>query len=435
MFLLLCLCVAGNTAFAQSKKELEERRTRLLKEIASTDKMLRQTTKTKTNTFDRFVAQQRKVERRERLIQNLGNEIVASEDSVALAETNITALTADIANLRAEYARMARSAFRQKTMTNPIMFILSAESLNQAFRRWLLLLKYNRYRQGQAQAIQYKQQLLRERIATIERNRTEKEKLLSSISNQQTTLEQDLTEKNALLQTLTQDEARLQQELAQKQAAYENLNKAIERIIRDEVAKQAAVPKKKSKTKPPAPAPAPPTIVETPKPTATEPKPNKPIGPEPEAPPADEVEAAEDEDETSVGFNRQQGRLPWPVENGFVSRTFGRQKHPTIRNIEITNNGIDIRTEPGEPARAVFDGEVTGVQFIPGHNYTVIVRHGNYYTVYSNLEGTNLSKGDMVKKNQTLGAVSNNPITGAAELHFEVWHQKERLNPSRWIED
>ena len=121
------------------------------------------------------------------------------------------------------------------------------------------------------------------------------------------------------------------------------------------------------------------------------------------------------------------------MENGFIARPFGRQKHPTLKNIEITNNGIDIKSTDDAPVKAVFDGKVAGVQYIPGHDYTVILQHGNYYTVYSNLSQTNLSKGQEVPAGALIGRVSTNPISGAAELHFELWREKERLNPASWI--
>lgn len=448
---LLCgvLLLCGVTGMhAQSKKELEERRSRLLREIENTDKLLQKTTKTKTSTYDRYTAQQRKVERRERLIQTLTAEIAAAEDSVAQAEQSITGLNIEVGKLREEYARMARSAFRRRSLTNPLLYLLSAETLNQAFHRWLLLLKYDRYRKGQVEAMLQAQQSLKDKIATIHRNRADKEKLLASLSGQQGTLQADLVEQNALLESLSQDEARLREELQQKQKAYESLNSTIERIIQEEVRKQAiANAKKKLRNKkenvppstPPAKTTSPP-LVESPStpPSSGPSRPsenitlNKPAPPDPVPTPQEEETEL---DEVAMGFQRFQGRLPWPVENGFISRPFGRQKHPTIRSIEINNNGIDIRTEEGESVRAVFEGEVAGVQFINGHNYTVIIRHGSYYTVYSNIGSTTLSKGDMVKARQVIGSVSTNPITGMAELHFEVWRDKDRLNPTRWIED
>jgi len=121
------------------------------------------------------------------------------------------------------------------------------------------------------------------------------------------------------------------------------------------------------------------------------------------------------------------------VENGFISKGFGKQQHPTLKNIEITNNGVDIRTEEGANVRCVADGKVAGVQFVPGHDYTLIVQHGDFYTVYTNLASTSLLKGDEVKARQNIGQISTNNITGTSELHFELWQQKERLNPALWI--
>jgi septal ring factor EnvC (AmiA/AmiB activator) len=223
-------------------------------------------------------------------------------------------------------------------------------------------------------------------------------------------LSTELTDKDRMLKTLARDEDRLRQDLQKKEAAHEALNSAIENVIQEEVRKKVEAARKPKPAKPAAGKPA-----ESPAATT--------------AAPADAVP----EDATSLDFRRNRGRLPWPVENGFVARPYGRQKHPTIRTIEITNNGIDIRTDDGSAVRAVYEGVVAGVQFIPGHDYTVILQHGNYYTVYSNLSETALTKGQTVKARQAIGRVSTNAITGSSELHFELWHQKERLNPSLWI--
>lgn len=424
---------------AQTKKTLEGRRVKLMKDIALTDKMLKQTAQTRTTTYDRFVALQGKIERRERLIGSLGREIYVTEDSILKVEQNIEGLTRNISVLRVEYAEMVRGAFRRRAITNPLLFILSAESLNQAFRRWLLLLKYDRYRRGQEESILFNQTKLTEKRANLANTRAEKEKLRDNLNGQQATLELELVEKDNLVQTLARDEVRLKADLQKKQADYEALNAAIERVIQEEVRKKTLEARSKPKTAPPVtpvpvnPAPAPPGKTNVAPPIAAAPPKTAPV--RPAAPLATAREQAEDEEALSVGFRRQQGNLPWPVENGFISRFFGRQKHPTIRNIEITNNGIDIRTEEGESVRVVYDGVVAGVQFIPGHNYTVIIQHGNYYTVYANLDATDLTEGISVSARQTIGEVSTNPITGAADLHFEVWYQKERMNPTGWIEE
>jgi murein DD-endopeptidase MepM/ murein hydrolase activator NlpD len=132
-------------------------------------------------------------------------------------------------------------------------------------------------------------------------------------------------------------------------------------------------------------------------------------------------------------FEQNRGRLPWPVANGVVTGYYGRQPHPTLQNVVVDNNGIDIRTDVNAEVRAVFQGEVVGTQFIPGYNYMLIIKHGNFYTVYSNLEDVKVKRGDQVILKQPLGRVSKDVQTNTSSLHFEVWLEKERMNPLHWL--
>lgn len=402
---------------AQNKRDLEEKRKKLIRDIEVTDKMLKKTTKTRETTFDRYIALQSQIERRENLIQTINDEIAESETATARTSGVIESLTRDVKTMQEDYGKMVRNAYRRKMLSNPLLYILSAESINQAFRRWLFLRKYDRYRKNQAEAIAFTKKMLSKKIKALEETQREKENLLISLQGQKTTLSTELTDKEKLLKDLEKDENRLRQDLQKKQEAHEALNQAIERVIQEEIRKKV---EEARRPRPGAPAQSPPVAAKSPPPAM--------------ATTDETVESSEiPEDGISIAFKQNRGQLPWPVENGFIARGFGRQKHPTLRNIEITNNGVDIRTDQFATVRAVYDGKVAGVQFIPGHDYTVILQHGNYYTVYSNLNETNLSKGERVKAKQAIGRVSSNAITGASELHFEVWHQKTRLNPAGWI--
>lgn len=420
LILVLGLVHAPGMVFGQSKKDLEEKRKKLIRDIEVTDNMLKKTTKTKEATFDRFVTLQSQIERRETLIETISAEIAESEASIIRTAQVIESLTRDIEKMQADYGRLVRNAYRRKMLSNPLLYILSAESLNQAFRRWLFLRKYDRFRKTQAEAIFFTKNILSKKNSMLEEARNKQENLLAALQGQRTALSSELVDKQKLLKTLEKDEGLLRQDLQRKQAAHEALNQAIERVIQEEIrikVEDARRPK-------PATPPNPSSVPALP-PTAASGKIN---------PAENDNNSAEiPEDNTSIAFKQNRGNLPWPVESGFISRGFGRQKHPTLRNIEITNNGVDIRTDASAIVRAVFDGKVAGVQFIPGHDYTVILQHGNYYTVYSNLSETKLSKGSLVKAKQVIGRVSDNPITGASELHFELWHQKQRLNPAGWI--
>lgn len=397
-------------AFSQSKKELEAKRKKLIRDIEVTGKLLKKTTKTKEATYDRYVALQSQISRREKLIQNIEYEINVAERGIERNTTVVTSLSADIDKMQEEYGRTVRGAFRRKTLSNPLLYILSAESLNQAFRRWLFLRKYDQFRKKQADAIAFTRAMLAKKISTLEETRRDKENLLLSLRSQKTMLTAEMADKNDMLKTLALDENRLKSDLKRKETAHEALNQSIERVIREEVRKRV----EESRRTNPAPSHA---------------------NPDPSASASASTDYASEiaEDNLSLAFRRKRGQLPWPVDDGFISRSFGRQKHPTLKNIEITNNGVDIRTDESAVVRAVFDGRVAGVQFIPGHDYTVILQHGNYYTVYSNLSETTIGKGDSVKARQMIGRVSNNALTGTSELHFELWNQKERMNPASWI--
>lgn len=422
VLLLLFACLAE--ASAQTRKELEDKRRKIIKDIAATEKMIQKTKANKDATYDRFLALQNQIASRETLIQTLQDEVTATDQDISRNEAVIASLEQDVVKMRNDYGKTVRRAFRQKTISNPLLYILSAESLNQAFRRWLFVRKYDERRREQAKAIAETQQMLQKRNSELESTRSEKEDLLNSMQGQKTSLSNELTEKNDLLKFLSKDEARLKSDLEQKQAAHEAMNRAIENIISEEVQKRAE--EARARPKPEAsPPPGPVATKETAPENSAKAEKNTAV--------AATSSPAENLDYASSAFAKNRGRLPWPVESGFISRGFGRQKHPTLKNIEITNNGIDIRTEENASVRAVYDGKVAGTQYIPGHDYTVIIQHGDYYTVYSNLSETSLSKGDPVRARQVIGSVSTNPITGSSELHFELWYQKDRQNPALWI--
>ncbi len=402
----MALAVSG---LAQSRQELEEKRKRLLREIAVTSQLLEKTSRDKAAALDHYTTLQKQIDRRERLIQTLTDELAAVEAAIERNTAVVASLSRDIELMRTDYGRTVRQAYRRKMLTNPLLYLLSADNLNQAFRRWLFLRKYDRYRKAQAQAIAQTQQALQQRIITLEHTRRQRQELLQSLQQQRQTLETELQQKRQLFQSLKADEERLRAELKKQQASHEALNAAIERIIQEEVRKQAAAKKEDALL-------------------ATAPAGTAPAGAAEELSPTSAVE-----DAFTRNFRHSRGRLPWPVQSGYVSRRFGRQKHPTLPNVELDNKGIDIRTEENASVKAVYEGLVSGVQYVPGHENTVILQHGDFYTVYSNLKEVSVSKGARVKAGQVLGRVSANPISNAHELHFEVWYKTQRLNPSYWI--
>jgi murein hydrolase activator len=405
LLLMFALLLAAGAGIAQqSRKELEEKRKKLLKDIEQTSSLLKQTKEDKAATLSRYVTLQKQINKRQQLVETINEEMGFLLNNMERTATVVIALNDDIERLKTEYVKIARHAYRQKLTHSKWLFLLSAKNFNDAFRRWQYLRQYDRYRQRQARLILDTQQTLLDKIKALEDRKREKESLLSSEQRQSRMLGLEMEVKNQLLVELKGDESRLAHDLESKQAAANKLNKAIEKVIRDEMERI----RREERSAAAAASAATPGKAAVP--TAT-----------PEA------------TTLSNEFNNNRGSLPWPVKNGVITGRFGRQPHPTIPNIEIVNNGIDIQTDQGAQVRSVFEGTVVGTQFIPGFDYMVILQHGSYYTVYSNLEEVSVKKGDKIIIGQSLGRVSTDQKTNTSEVHFEIWKEKTRLNPQDWV--
>lgn len=397
LLVLFFACLLSVPATGQGKKQLEEKRKQLLREIELTSEMLTKTKKTRESTYHTFLTLQKQIQRRNQLIKTLQAEIVLTNETIDQDEQIVEALREDLVLLRANYAELARSAYRQKVNQSELFFIFSASGFNDAYRRWQYLRQYQEYRKKQAVLLLHTEEELSRRIKRMEEQLQEKENLLISSKQQAEIIAVEMETKNEMLLTLRQDEAKLDQELKTKQDAHEELNLAIERIIREEIARS----RERARS--------------------------------PEVSEASKTAEANLEEGLTSTFNRSKGKLLMPVKKGVVIRPFGRQAHPTNPEVSINNNGIDIQTDVQAEVRAVFQGQVVSVNYIHGLSNTVILRHGDFYTVYANLETVGVRRGDLVPVQGVLGQVSTDPITNIAFLHFEVWRDKARLNPTTWL--
>ena len=372
---------------------MEDKRRQLIREIDQTSKLLKQTQRNKEAALDRYLTLQTQIKKRQQLIETLRKEIEATDASIDRTNIAVDALNSDVQRLQEEYAEMLRVAYRQKLNNNSLLFIFSSSSLNEAFRRWQYLQQYDEYRQKQAALILETQRTLEQKVANLEAKRAEKETLLVTQQDQNNLLASELKDSDKLLNTLKKDESRLSADLSRQRKRREKLNQAIEDIIKKTMANRV---ENSRKTTP----------------------------------------AAKNEEKEIVAltgnFERNKGAMKMPV-NGVITRRFGRQPHPTLKNITIESPGIDIKTAQNAAVRAVFRGEVVGVQFVPGYNYMVIIKHGSYYTVYSNLADLKVKRGQTVKTRETIGKASTDRITNTTQIHFEVWKEKTRLNPARWV--
>ncbi len=383
----------GLSAQEVSREELEARRNELIKEIKLTTRLLSTTRESRKNTLDGFIALRRQIRAREALLKNLESELTYVQTKLNRTKEVIGALQTDLDRLQEEFARMLQLAWRQKATRSPLWFVLSAPDLNQGFRRWQYLQQYERYRQKQSVRIRETMVTLHIQQEELDERKAEQERLIQAQRYQQQLMATELAEKNAILQNLKENETRLASDLREKQTAHQRLTEAIEEIIKAEIARREAEARAKTL----------------------------------------KAGASEAIALDSENFANNKGKLPWPVEEGIITTLFGKQPHPTIESVFIVNNGIDLLTRRNAPAKAIFPGTVLADQFVPGHDFMLIIRHGNYYSVYSNLESLTVNRGQSVEVGQTIGVIKADNDNGQSELHFELWQDKTRLDPSEWI--
>jgi septal ring factor EnvC (AmiA/AmiB activator) len=413
----------------ENKADLEARKTNLQSEIDLTNKLLAETRRNKTLSLSQLVALNKKIEAREALIATINEEIANLDAQIVDKQAEIVLEDSSLAQMKREYAQMVVFAYRNRNAYSNVMFLFSSEGFNQAYLRLKYLQLISVSRKLQAQRIAIKQQELNDQLASLETDKAEKKALLGNEETEQQTLAKEKDDKDATFRGLQTKEANLKADLAKKNTQKANTDSAIARLLREEIAKQVAAAAAAAAT----PKPTASNNSTTPK-SGTPPKAGTPA-PKTTTPPAQTKVTLTPEAKTlGENFASNQGKLPWPVERGTIVSKFGKHPHPVLKGVTTQNNGIDISVSSGSMARAVFDGECTGLTNIPGSGWLVIIRHGEYLTVYSQLEEALVKVGDKVKTKQNIGKVATDQQEGTTELHFEVWKSGGiKLNPESWI--
>ena len=392
-------------SFSQTREELNKRRKQLLTEIEEASRLLSLTKKDKKTTLDQYYTIQRQVRQRQELIETLEQEIALSNQSMERTTKVIYALQADMERLETEYGIMARQAYRHKIGDNNLQFLLSADGLSDGLRRWRYIQQYNDYRKKQTTLILDTRTVLTQKLNGLEIKKVEQQDLLTTTESQQVILQKEMQQKSTILQNLKADEARISRLINRKRVAHQKLSKAIEQIISQQIEERIGANRintspsgknnNKSKTS---------------------------------------IDSEENIKRLTKNFQEQKGHLSWPVSNGIITRHFGKQQHPIHKQVQITNNGIDIKVTSNNKVVAIYGGEIAGIQFVPGFQNTLIIQHGEYYSVYSNLATVKVKKGTVVGKGQFLGFAGENSQNDFLEVHLEIWKGKRRLNPALWLE-
>ncbi len=400
-----------NTVLAQSKKELEAKKAKIQKEIEQTNNQLKQVSKNKNATKEQIAALKKKIELRQSLITTINSEINEIGSEIATTSNEITNLETKLGNLKEDYTKLILYADKNKNVYQRLMFVFAASDFNQAYQRMKMIQEFAEYRRKQAEEIIKTKDQLTGKKTELQDQVNQKTQLKQSELSNKTQLEKEKVNQAELLAQLSLKEKALKKTLAQKQKTKQNLDRAIERLIAKEIEKA----RKKTTT----------TTAKT-----TAPK----SGSKTTAPKKVEIVLTPEAEKLSNSFISNKGSLPWPVESGAISSSFGQHEHKDLKGVIINNNGVDILTRQSASVRVLFNGVVSGIITLPGAGKAVIVRHGDFFTVYSNLETVSVSTGQNLSTKQSIGVVaSSQEAPGKGEIHLEIWRNSEKLNPQSWI--
>lgn len=389
--LIICLCSLGSIdkAFTQSKEELIEQKKETQDDIEYTNNILKETRRSRIATVDRVRIINSRIELRSKLIGSINEEINLIEEEIKDKQNLIESLESDLERVKNEYEQLIRYAYRNRGQKERMMFILSADNFNQAYKRIKYIQNYSQYRKQQAEFISVLRERIEEEIELLETQKIEKEALGLEKSNENRSLQKEMTEQNLLIGDLQRREKELKQRIEEKRRIAERLEREIEEIIAEEARRRSEAGRF--------------------------------------------FEMTPEERLISENFMGNKGKLPWPTERGIITGKYGKHRHPVLKQVVTQNDGIDISTVEGAEARAIFDGVVSKVVAILGANYTVIIRHGNFLTVYQNLVDVQVTKGDRVKVKQVIGRIHTEEETSNTILHVEIWQEMEKQNPEEWL--
>jgi septal ring factor EnvC (AmiA/AmiB activator) len=479
-FIILLLTSASAFAQPNNRADLERRRQSILASIRESQEQLAETKKNKNATLSQLRALQAKLDGRMRLINNINQEMQAISGSIQTSTKEVGQLKNNLEVLKMRYAQSVRYAYRSRSSYSMLAFLFSASNYTDAMRRLKYLKRYRDYREQQAEEIRNTQGRIEHKIGALNNEKAQKDLLLSAEEQQRRVLQQETAETNNVVKELKTKEQQLVSDIEKNRKAAKQVERAVAAIIAREIEEQRrrAMEEARRKAAAEATAAAARAKAEEQRRAASannyggvslatgsgasrnagsrnpgnagtggqRPAPSGNAGPNltasvpvarpkrAEAMPVN-ITLTPEAQALSNSFAANRGRLPWPVERGTITGRFGPHKHP-VANVTIDNNGIDIQTSAGAAVRAVFEGKVTGIFYVPGSGQNVLITHGDYYTVYANLASVSVSKGQEVHTKQSIGTVGNND-EGLPVINFQIWKSankgSNKLNPSQWI--
>ena len=389
---LISVILFSFSVMGQSKKSLERKKRKTQKEISYTNKLLKETKSSKIASYNELLLIEKKITLREELINNIINEQSQLKQEIDENNEIIESLEADLKKIKKEYAEMLRFAYEHRNKNDVILFIFSAESFNQAFKRMKYIQQYSEYRKKQAKAIVVIKEQINTRIVKLEEQKLELDQLISEHTQESIALRVEKSSQNRIIINLSSEEQNLKKTLERYQREKIRIQNSIADIIRKEAARARAKNKKNA------------------------------------------YEALTPEQKLiSKNFGENKGRLPWPVSRGIITYKFGLQAHPVLKNIKEKKNGVGISTTKGSLARSVFAGTVTNILPLSGNNSAIMIKHGEYITVYVNIKEVMVTVGQSVTAKQEIGTVYTNADDQRTTLELQIWKGTKLQNPIYWI--
>jgi septal ring factor EnvC (AmiA/AmiB activator) len=420
--LFLIFSTTSSLLFSQSVKELELQRKKMLESISLTNKLLNETQHSATSTINRLAIIRKNIGLRQRLIENLNQEVTALDQTIDTLQAEHDQLQAHLTKLKQDYARLLQESQMRQNSYSELLFLFSSQSISQAYRRLRYLKEFSDYRKQQALEIIAVENKVALQQQTLTQTRNAKETLRVQKETESQKLKLEQQKENNTFYSLKGKEKNLHSQLAKQQRIANELNTKIEQLIAAEIRRAeerkreaerlAAAKQRKAATSHEIAKKQPATVTKE-----------------------SSVDFMTKEEQLVSGnFAANKGRLPWPVEKGFISGHFGIQPHPVLQHVTTNNKGIYIQTPRNADARAIFDGVVTERFSIPGSNNAIIIKHGNYRTVYANLTTIYVREGEHVSAKQKIGRIfTDDENGGKTELYLMIWKDKTPLNPELWL--
>ena len=425
--IIFVLILAGCSVFyahGQSSSQLKKDKQKIEKEIANTQNLLKKNEKNQKASLQQIAVLREQISNREKLITNLNGEIMVMEETQENNQQEILTLQKKLEYMKADYAQVVYQAYRNRKLMDKVTFILASEDFSQMFRRLRFYTVFSENVRSQSKKITETQGELKQKNEELIALKDQKLNLLSGKEAEKKKLEIDRQKKTKNAEQLKKQSAQLSAQLKEKQRKRKELDAAIQKAIKAEIAaanaKRAAAAKASASTKGSSSTASSSTTAKSSTTSSATTRSTANIALTPE------------EQTLNTSFVNNKGSLPWPVAKGAKVGEFGNYAHPDVPSVMIENRGIDIMTDAGTPVRAIFQGEVTAVMDVLGTK-VVMIRHGEYISVYQNLSSVSVKKGSKVTTKQTIGTVGKSSSTNTYELHFEIWKNDSYLNPNSWL--